>query len=129
MLERFVMNSIYSMRPVNKLASVVVNQCGCATQIEFESLLSQRDQIKANATIWMRQSSESKAFKTRNKPLIKAANSELMRLNKILKPYDEHHRKNTPKDFDHAFRMQVLDIFGKDIFKQIELRAEAACNS
>lgn len=123
------MNSIYAMRPVNKLASVVVNQCGCATQEEFNSLLEQRNQIKRNATIWMRESAISRALKIKNKPLIKGANSELLKLNKMLKPYDEYHRLETPKDYDHAFRLEVKKIFGDDIFKHIELRAKAACNS
>lgn len=117
------MKNIYAMRPVNKISAVVVNQCGCATQLEFNSLLDEREQLKNNTTIWMRQSAQSRGLRIRNKPLIRAANTELARLNKKLKPYDEWHRSETPKDYDHAFRMEVKRIFGNEIFNQIDMRA------
>lgn len=123
------MNHIYAMRPVNKLASVVVNQCGCATRLELNNLIEQRRLLTANATTWMRESSKSNGAKHRNKELIKQANRELIELNKKLKPYDEWHRQNTPKDYNHAFRMEVKRVFGDEIFKHIELQARAACGS
>jgi len=121
------MEYLLTRSPVNKLASVVVNQCRCATELELNNLIEQRTLLKANATKWMQESSKGLGAKRRNKPLIKQANRELLALNKKLKPYDEWHRKNAPKDYDHAFRMTVKKVFGDEIFKQIELHARAAC--
>lgn len=120
------MRSICTLRPVNKLASVVVNQCGCSDELQLNSLIEQRNQLKANASMWMKESSTSIGLKRKNNPLIRAANIELTALNKKLKPYDEWHRSNTPKDYDHAFRMIVKKVFGAEIFNQIEMQAKAA---
>lgn len=123
------MNHLLTRAPVNKLAAVVVNQCRCADKFELNSLLEQRALLKKTATIWMQQSATSRRLSRENKPLIRDANKALQKLNKRLKPYDEWHRSNTPKDYDHAFRMTVRSVFGHEIFKQLELQAKALCDS
>lgn len=122
------MNLIYAMRPINKIAAVVVNQSGCATELELNNLIEQRRLLKANATVWMLESSKSKGARRRNSALIKHANRELVELNKKLKAYDNWHRQKTPKNYDNSFRMEVKRVFGDDIFKQLELQAKASCD-
>mgnify|MGYP003439225268 CR=1 FL=1 len=119
------MQHLMTRTPVNKMASVMVNQCNCASELELNNLLEQRRIVKANATMWMKESAKSNGAKHRVRPLIKQANIELLELNRKLKPYDEWHRSETPKSYDHAFRMEVKRVFGDEIFKQLELRAKA----
>jgi hypothetical protein len=114
-----VMNRV----PVNKVSSVVVNQCGCADKLELNGLLDQRAQLKINATKWMQ--AKSRKYKAD----IRDANKELQKLNKQLRPYDEWHRNNTAKDFDSAFRLVVKNTFGIEVYKQLELQAKGACGS
>ena len=123
------MDHLLTRVPVNKLAAVMVNQCHCSTELELNGLLEQREQLKANATKWMQESSKGIGAKRKNKPFIKRANRDLLALNEQLRPYDEWHRNNTPKDYDHAFRVTVRKVFGSEIFKQLELQAKAACDS
>lgn len=117
------MNHLMTRVPVNKVAAVVVNQCGCTDRLELNGLLEQRAQLKDNATRWM----QARSRKYRDD--IRQANKELQRLNKLLKPYDEWHRNNTAKDFDSAFRLVVRNAFGEETYKQLELQARAACGS
>ena len=121
-------SDLLTRTPVNGTAAIVINQCRCATQLELNTLIEQRNKLKDQATTWMQESSKSNVAKRRNKPLIKRANTDLLALNKKLKPYDEWHRSNKPKDYDHSFRLTVRKIFGADIFKQIELQAKANCD-
>lgn len=123
------MNHLLTRTPVNKMAAVMVNQCNCASTFELNNLIEQRRLLKANVTMLMRESAKSNGAKHRNRELIKQANRDLIVLNKQLKPYDEWHRAETPKNYDQAFRMEVKRVFGDEIFKQLELRARAASGS
>jgi len=115
-------NHLLTRVPVNKMAAMMVNQCRCSSELELNSLLEQRRQLKANATFWMK----SKNPKKYNSE-IRQVNKDLQKLNGQLKPYDEWHRQNTAKDFDSAFRLVVKNTFGMDVFKQLEAQAKSAC--
>ena len=119
------LHTILTRTPVNKLASVVVNQCGCSDELELNNLIEQRDTLRKNLTLWMRQSGTGRGQKRRCAPLIKRGNDEIKHLNRQLKPFDKWHRDNKPKDFEHAFRMLVREVYGKEAFDCLKAEAES----
>lgn len=116
---------IYLRRPVNKVSSLVVNQCGCASEIQLNNLIEERNQLKANLSKWMKESSSSKALARKNKFFIKSGSAQAKELNIKLKPYDEWHRKFSAKTFDQAFLICAKEILPTEVFEAIKDQANS----
>lgn len=124
------MNSdIYLRVPVNKVSSIVVNQCGCADELQLNNLLQERDQLRKNLTQWMQQSSSSKGLARTNKLLIVNGSKQVMQLNTKLKAYDIWHRKQKPKSYGDAFISIAKQMLQSEVFNHIDFEAKNLINN
>lgn len=115
--------SVMNRSPINKMASVILSQCGCEDEYKLNGLMQQRDMLKATATKLMAESSKSNFAKARNRPIIKEVNKNILALNARLRPYDEHHRRQSPKTYEQAFRNEVVRVYGREAFERIDAEA------
>lgn len=117
-------NDIFTRSPVNKIASVVVNQCGCETELQLNNLLDERAGLKKNVSELIAQGIGKNSQKRINKPLIESASKRLVVLNKKLKAYDRWHRENSPSSHLDAFYMASKNILPKCVFEYIDIHAK-----
>lgn len=117
------MRNILTRAPINKMASLVINQSGVSDKLELNGTLAQRDQLKRTVKMWMRQAAKSNSRRHELKGPIKKANLQLAELNKKLKSYDEHQKRHKPRSFNDALVMVMKNTLSPDIVKLLENEA------
>lgn len=110
-----VFNGVHIRFPINKVASLVVNQCNCTDELQLNSIVEERAFLRERLQALT--NAKPKKYGARNE--ITRIAKEIQKLNQKLKPYDEWHRITVIKTFDEAFRAIVKETFGDDIYRVI----------
>jgi hypothetical protein len=105
-------NDLMTRSPINKVSSVVVNQCGCSSKEEFESILNELKIMKSNVKNLM------SARKSKNRSaLITQYNKDIGKIKQQLRPYFDFHRSVSFKSREAAL-ISVMDHYlPKEVFR------------
>lgn len=104
-------SKLMTMEPVNKVSSVVVNQCGVSSELELNSTVEQRRILKQEAQLYTERKTK------RNPQRFKQVCEQLKVLNKQLEPYDHFTRETSNLDSFSALRLTCKHYLPRDVYK------------
>lgn len=118
-----VFDEIWTRRAVNKAAALAIQQSGCADLYELNGLKEERDLLRKNLTVLMRQSHGGRLSRA-DKQIITDGNKRLQKLNAMLKPIDEVIRRNRCKTYEEAMRKALRDVYGAEVADSMDRMAK-----
>jgi len=114
---------ILTSRPINKAASVVTNQSGCAEKLELNRMVEERRILRANVKAWMSEAAGSSKKAKELKPTLRAAAKRLTELNKIMRDNPDAKEASRFKTRSDAFIAMAREMLPAEVFEQINRRA------
>jgi len=105
--------------PVNRTASLVVNQCGCDSAEDLADLCEQRIAARRQLALMQKYKSGGRY----RKALLKELTATVKDLNQRLKPLDRH-APRTPKTKSEAFMSAARLVLSDDEFKEVSKAAK-----